>query len=173
MPLARQLRPVGPHRLLGQVVSGFQRGSKQLGWPTANLDPAAFEHTLDAEEEGVYVGWAMIEDSAMPPASRAVHKAVLSVGWNPTFNNEKRTVEAYLCHDFASDFYEKQMRLIVCGYIRPQENFFAEGVAYEAAMAILIEAIAGDVEFGKSQLETLEMLAFRSDPFFASGVSTS
>ena len=52
--------------------------------------------------------------------------------------------------------------------VASQEDFFTEGVAYEAAMATLIEAIAADVEFGKSQLETPEMLAFRSDPFLAS-----
>ena len=146
MPLARQLRPVGPHKLLGKVVEGFKRGSKevrlssrpislassshvrllvvlQLGWPTANLDPAAFESTLDSEEEGVYVGWATLEDdqgAALPPAARVAHKAVLSIGWNPTFHNEKRTVEAYLCHEFERDFYGASMRLIVCGYVRPQ-----------------------------------------------------
>ena len=49
----RLRRPVGPFRLLGKVVEGFKRGSKDLGWPTANLDPAAFEHNLDASEEGV------------------------------------------------------------------------------------------------------------------------
>ena len=146
MPLTRQLRPVGPHKLLGKVVEGFKRGSKevrlssrpislaapahtrllvvlQLGWPTANLDPAAFESTLDSEEEGVYVGWATLEDGhggALPPAARVAHKAVLSIGWNPTFHNEKRTVEAYLCHEFDRDFYGASMRLIVCGYVRPQ-----------------------------------------------------
>ena len=95
----------------------------QLGWPTANLDPAAFENTLDSEEEGVYVGWATIEDgqgAPLPPAARVAHKAVLSIGWNPTFHNEKRTVEAYLCHEFERDFYGADMRLIVCGYVRPQ-----------------------------------------------------
>jgi len=45
-------------------------------------------------------------------------------------------------------------------------------VAYEAAMATLIEAIAADVEFGKSQLETPEMLAFGSDPFLAVPVAS-
>ena len=45
-------------------------------------------------------------------------------------------------------------------------------MAYEAAMATLIEAIAADVEFGKSQLETPEMLAFRSDPFLAVPVAS-
>ena len=71
--------------------------------PTANLDPAAFENTLDKEEEGVYIGWAALEDASLPPESRKVHKAVLSIGWNPTFQNEQRTVEAYLCHDFGHD----------------------------------------------------------------------
>ena len=97
----------------------------QLGWPTANLDPAAFESTLDSEEEGVYVGWATLEDdqgAALPPAARVAHKAVLSIGWNPTFHNEKRTVEAYLCHEFERDFYGASMRLIVCGYVRPQAH---------------------------------------------------
>ena len=55
----------------------------QLGWPTANLDPAAFESSLDSEEEGVYVGWATLEDGqgqgALPSGgSRPVYKAVLS-----------------------------------------------------------------------------------------------
>ena len=48
-----------------------------------------------------------------------------------------------------------------------QENFFAEGVPYEKAMQTLIEAIAADVEFGKTTLETPDMLAFKSDAFFA------
>ena len=80
--IERVVERIGPHRLRGAVVMGFQRGSKQLGWPTANLDPKAFEHTLDAETEGVYVGWASIGDPKLPEESRAVHKAVLSIGWN-------------------------------------------------------------------------------------------
>ena len=40
-------------RLAGKVVQGFKRGSKELGWPTANLDPKAFETRLDAATEGV------------------------------------------------------------------------------------------------------------------------
>ena len=38
----------------------------ELGWPTANLNPEAFESVLDAEEEGVYVGWASIGDPTLP-----------------------------------------------------------------------------------------------------------
>ena len=102
-----------PHRLVGKVVEGFKRGSKELGWPTANLDPRAFETRLDAATEGVYVGWARI--SGQPAESAGVHKAVLSIGWNPHFDDLKeRTVEAYLCHDFGGrDFYGSEMRLLV------------------------------------------------------------
>ena len=40
-------------------------------------------------------------------------------------------------------------------------------------MATLIEAISGDVEYGKSELETPEMLAFRSDAFFGGGADAT
>ena len=89
----RVIDPVGPHRLTGKVVEGFKRGPKQLGWPTANLDPAAFESRFDASTEGVYVGWAAIRDPTLPEEAQAVHKAVLSMGWNPTYTDVKqRTV---------------------------------------------------------------------------------
>ena len=80
--VTRVVEAIGPHRLVGAVVTGFQRGSKQLGWPTANLDPRAFEQKLDAATEGVYVGWAAIDEPSLPAESRAVHKAILSIGWN-------------------------------------------------------------------------------------------
>ena len=97
MVLQRVIDPVGPHRLCGRVVVGFQRGSKQLGWPTANLDPAAFETKFDADTEGVYVGWASIADPLLPAESRVVHKAVLSMGWNPTFTDVKQRTIVRCC----------------------------------------------------------------------------
>ena len=140
----RVIKAVGPYRLIGKVVTGFQRGSKELGWPTANLDPAAFESALDAHEEGVYVGWAAVDDPSLPPASRAVHRAVLSVGWNPFFKNKQRTVEAYLCHDFGGrDFYEQRMRLLICAFLRPQLDF--------SSMEVLIEAITTDIKARAAQ----------------------
>ena len=122
LPGGRPLTRVPPHRLGGKVVEGFKRGSKELGWPTANLDPRAFETRLDAATEGVYVGWAQI--SGQPAGSAGVHKAVLSIGWNPHFDDLKeRTVEAYLCHDFGGrDFYGSEMRLLV---VRKEARTFA------------------------------------------------
>eukprot|EP00967_Tisochrysis_lutea_P141459 scaffold259910_cov32-Tisochrysis_lutea.AAC.1 len=98
--LQRVVEPFGPHRLCGRVVVGFQRGSKQLGWPTANLDPAAFESKFDAETEGVYVGWAAINDPTLPAEARVVHKAVLSMGWNPTYTDVKQRTIVRRPHPF-------------------------------------------------------------------------
>ena len=79
----------------------------------------------------------------------------------PHFDDVKeRTIEAYLCHDFGGrDFYDQEMKLIVCAFLRPQakfENFDA-----------LIEAISTDVEFGKTALDSPPLLAMRDDAFFA------
>jgi len=158
--VTRQVEGIGPHRLCGLVVAGFKRGSKDLGWPTANLDPRAFERRLDAATEGVYVGWAKVDDPKLSGDAGAVHKAVLSIGWNPHFDDLKeRTIEAYICHDFAGhDFYDAPMRLLICAFLRPQAKFDS----FEA----LISAITGDVEFGQAALDRPELLALRDDHFF-------
>ena len=159
MPIERVIRAVGPHRLKGAVVQGFQRGSKQLGWPTANLDPKVFTTSLDDAEEGVYVGGAAIDGHG----GGAVHKAVLSIGWNPVYQNKERTVEAYICHDFDEDFYGAQMKLLICAFFRPQADF----KDYEKPFEALIEAITTDVAFGKAALDSDALKGFREDGFFA------
>ena len=78
----------------------------------------------------------------------------------PHFDDVKeRTIEAYLCHDFGGrDFYDQEMKLLICAFLRPQakfENFDA-----------LIEAISTDVEFGKTALDSPPLLAMRDDAFF-------
>jgi len=40
----------------GPVVTGFARGSKQMGVPTANIDPKPLAPTLKAMHNGVYFG---------------------------------------------------------------------------------------------------------------------
>ena len=39
------------------MVTGFGRGSKQLGVPTANIDPEPLLEQLRALPKGVYFGW--------------------------------------------------------------------------------------------------------------------
>lgn len=45
----------------------------------------------------------------------------MSVGWNPTFPDVKaKTMEPWILHDYAEDFYDCELRLIVCGFVRPE-----------------------------------------------------
>ena len=124
----------------------------------ASEPPACFE-LFDDAEEGVYVGWAAIDGHG----GGAVHKAVLSIGWNPVYQNKERTVEAYICHDFDEDFYGAQMKLLICAFFRPQADF----KDYEKPFEALIEAITTDVAFGKAALDSDALKGFREDGFFA------
>jgi riboflavin kinase / FMN adenylyltransferase len=78
-----------PHRVEGIVVRGHQRG-RALGFPTANLETP--EHTA-IPADGVYAGWLTSLDPAGEEAER--WPAAISVGTNPTFGGEERTVEAH------------------------------------------------------------------------------
>ena len=48
--------PAAPIRLAGAVTTGFGRGSRQLGVPTANLPPEPLEAQLAGLPDGVYFG---------------------------------------------------------------------------------------------------------------------
>jgi FAD synthase len=62
---------------------------------------------------GVYIGWAAL-------ANHGVYKMVMNIGWSPYFDNAEKTVESWLLHDFAEDFYGVELRLVVVGYIRSE-----------------------------------------------------
>ena len=47
----------GPIHLHGEVTSGFGRGSRQLGFATANLPPKPLAQELEGLPRGVYFGW--------------------------------------------------------------------------------------------------------------------
>jgi riboflavin kinase / FMN adenylyltransferase len=75
-----------PHRVEGTVVVGDRRG-RQLGYPTANLDPG-YPAALPAD--GVYAG------RLIRITDQASWAAAVSVGTNPTFEGtRRRRVEAY------------------------------------------------------------------------------
>ena len=48
---------------------------------------------------GIYCGWARV--ARQPEA----HMMVMSIGYNPFYNNTDKTAEAWLLHSFSSDFY--------------------------------------------------------------------
>ena len=91
-----------PLQFAATVVVGFQRGSKELGWPTANLENTpAVQAAIDTAELGVYCGWATI---GSPSPDAPVYKAAVSIGWNPTYTGEQavkqKMIEPY-CSRYA------------------------------------------------------------------------
>ena len=90
-------------RLRGPVASGYGRGGKKLGVPTANLPASLFQSALEDVTNGVYFGWAVIEQPQLSDKSfrgrNTPVKAVVNVGYSPTFEgkeNKEKIVEAHL-----------------------------------------------------------------------------
>jgi riboflavin kinase/FMN adenylyltransferase len=88
-----------PHRVEGVVVRGHQRG-RLLGFPTANVESPP--HTA-IPADGVYAGWLATLDEAGAETSR--WPAAISIGTNPTFDGNVRTVEAYALDRTDLDLY--------------------------------------------------------------------
>lgn len=108
-----------PYFCTGEIVKGFGRGSKELGCPTgnnfvlfivecwnffsnfifqcilfnlANIPMDVVKKLPEELKTGIYFGWANVDNGD-------VYKAVLSIGWNPFYDNkEKSLVCTYFIH---------------------------------------------------------------------------
>ena len=49
--------------------------------------------------------------------------AVMSVGWNPFYNNTTKSMETHLIHDFEEDFYDAVLRVSIVGRLRGEKNY--------------------------------------------------
>ncbi|KAF4690337.1 hypothetical protein FOZ60_000308 [Perkinsus olseni] len=153
-----------PARLTGTVASGFGRGSKLLGYPTANItsESPAVARFLETAETGVYLGFAQVrypDGHPIPQADLEVHPTALSVGVNPSFDDVKeKLVEAYIMHEFSADFYGSELRLLVLGRFRPEYPF--ESIEQlKAEMKI-------DCDFTTQELSTDRLRKYREDALF-------
>ncbi len=100
-----------PPSIRSTVVRGEQRG-RELGYPTANLDPA-IEGLLPVD--GVYAAWAMVDGIR--------YAAAVSVGNNPTFDGiPEHQVEAHLL-DQKIDLYGTTIELGFLDFVRPMQKF--------------------------------------------------
>jgi riboflavin kinase len=176
-------------RLEAPIVRGFGRGSRQLGVPTANLDPQALAQgglSLDpgALPRGVYFGWArvMMSGGGGDDFDHAVHPMVMNVGLRPTVNvtgEEDASVEVHVMHRFSAagaeqqqgasfaEFYGARMRVVVTGFLRPEMRF--------DGLPALLSRIKADIGLSKAQLldEVGPHAAMRRDAFFFSSASSS
>lgn len=92
---------------------------------------------------GVYSGFAKVEDDD------AVYKMVMSVGWNPFYKNEKKSMETHIMHKFDRELYGKQLSVVMVTYLREEKNF--------PSLEALVEAINKDIADAEAAL-TQEVL---------------
>lgn len=138
----------------GVVTKGFGRGSKDLGIPTANFSEDVVSGLPSDFPTGIYHGWARVDDGP-------VYKMVMSIGWNPFFKNEKKSMETHILHKFDDDFYGSWLRVIICGYIRPEENY--------SSLDELIKAIHGDIAQAEKELSEKSEFKVLKDEAFITG----
>jgi len=105
-----------PIYIKGKVVKGFQRG-REMNCRTANLEQSSYTDSLLNLPQGVY--WTL----ARRADSKSVYKSVSSWGNNPSFKNVPNTLEVHILHDFDEDFYEEDLEVLVCGFMRPMWAF--------------------------------------------------
>lgn len=129
-----------PVLLKGLVSKGFGRGSKELGIATANLPENIAAEASKHLETGIYYGWARVLS-----LDDQVYPMVMSYGWNPYYKNEKRSAEVHIMHEFKEDFYDIELRVAVCGFIRNEKNY--KGVD------ALIEDIMFDIKVAHNSLD--------------------
>ena len=124
-----------PYSLAAKVVEGDQLG-RQLGFPTANLDPAGFV----LPPNGVYAALVTRRTGVAPVSSQSpaqaeeqygdrrdvcpTHRAVLNIGHRPTLSHPtpQLRVEAHLL-DFTGNLYGEELEVTFAGKLRAEQKF--------------------------------------------------
>ena len=109
---------VGPARaLLGRdywitsfVEAGTQTGSR-IGFPTANF---AIPPNKLVPQNGIYAVWVDLKGKT--------YRAAMSIGYRPTFGDNRLTVEAFIL-DFKEDIYHETIRARFVRRIRDERKF--------------------------------------------------
>lgn len=160
--------------LRGTVSTGYGRGSKKLGVPTANLPESQFAENLRSLPTGVYFGWAALEGAAetnndagkgAPGGGGSCSgpwKCVANVGYSPTFagqENAEKIVEGHLIGYDGEDFYGSTMRMLLAGFQRREKKF--------ASFPELVATINKDVGDAAAALDEPRFAVFKADAFFS------
>jgi riboflavin kinase/FMN adenylyltransferase len=123
------------YSIRGVVTDGEKRG-RQIGFPTANIEP---EFAVTVPDNGIYATLVKIND--------VTHKAATSIGVRPTFETDGgRTIEAFLL-DFDGDLYTKRLQLEFVQRLRAE-------VAFETVEQ-LIEQMNKDIDLTREILANI------------------
>lgn len=120
-----------PYAITGMVVAGDRRG-RELGFPTANLDP--FHEIMPYP--GVYAVRVFVEGKQ--------YDGVVNAGFRPTFDKHDLCVEAHL-FDFSGNLYGREMTIFFVSKIRDEKRF--------ESLDALVAQIRKDVETAKDILK--------------------
>lgn len=99
-----------PYSLAGRVIHGHQRGGMRLGFPTANITPD--KELVPAR--GVYAVRVLRKQNR--------HDGALSIGFNPTFDDQQRAIEVYIL-DFNEHIYGESIEILFMDRIRDEIRF--------------------------------------------------
>ncbi|MCX7710955.1 MAG: bifunctional riboflavin kinase/FAD synthetase [Clostridia bacterium] len=99
------------YSITAEVVSGRRVGNT-IGFPTANINPEGY---LVLPQNGVYITKTLLNG--------VLYKSITNIGYNPTFEAEKRlTVETHII-DFERDIYGEKIEVFFLKKIRDERKF--------------------------------------------------
>lgn len=99
-----------PFSVEGKVVRGRQIG-REIGFPTINLD---YNKDYVIPKGGVYSTIVKYKDK--------FYKGVTNIGYNPTVENQKLSIETHIL-DFNNNIYDETIRVYFTGRIRDEKKF--------------------------------------------------
>ncbi|CCC68348.1 hypothetical protein NCAS_0B02640 [Naumovozyma castellii] len=160
------------------IVCGFGRGSTDLGIPTANVEIEEVPPRMNLLDLGVYFGFAHLEkvDKELTHVNRKdgqkvaynygshlteengdldILPMVLSIGRNPFYGNDFKTIELHILHDFTDNFYGAKVKFNILGHIRQELDYTTK----EA----LIRDINIDIEIARSTLLKKSYLKYKEE----------
>lgn len=131
-----------PYNLGGPIVPGHHRGV-QLGYPTANIAPD--KELVPAR--GVYAVQLLLKGNR--------HDGVLNIGFNPTFADQKQSIEVFIL-EFQQDIYGEFLEILFIDRIRDEVRF--------ESPEELIAQIGRDVDQARQILAAQPPEEAKSDP---------
>jgi riboflavin kinase len=190
------------YRLRGVVDTGYGRGGKQLGFPTANLGPASvWDAALTHVATGVYFGHAVLEREQLTPEeeddddddddpmvsssstttsrrtnNQVPYATVVNIGYAPTFvgqENSVKIIEAHLIRlSPVNDDDDPPMDDFYNVTMRLQLIGYLRSERKFPSLADLIVQIQQDVRMASMLLDQEPYSSFRRDPFLTSTTTT-
>lgn len=162
--------------LSGLSVGGHEdvESGVYFGWAGLSPSQATYQHTPGTETkykhmaEKTYESLKAVlgeghdkgrdnEKDSFTDDRGAVYPMVMSIGWNPFYKNEVRSVEVHIMHQFEKDFYDSHMNIIILGFIRPELDY--------VDMQSLIDDIVTDINVAGNSLSRPAYAKFYKDPY--------